>query len=329
MKVLVTGASGFLGSRLVEVLVEKKYDVKAMVRQQSNREHLDKLPVEIFTGDLKDKSTLQGIMDGVDVVIHAGATTFGTFEEQKQGTIEGTRYMLDLAEEAGVKKFIHISSLTVYDINNVPNNALINEAYPIEPYPEKVGPYAYTKTESEKLVQERMKKETLPITIVRPGLVYGSRRNMFFPHLGFSAGGGKLIVTIGWESKVLPLTYLYNTCEVIARLIEHDRAVGQIYNIVDPKTITYKQYLNYYLRAMRMKSIVVPFPYTLLKLVAFGFEMLNKIPPLKGKFGMSRYRLNPKFKKVRFDGSLVLKELNWYPELSLDESLHRAFHEDE
>ena len=168
MKVLVTGASGFLGSRLVEVLVEKQYTVKALVRQQSNRQHLDKLPVEVVVGDLGDKSSLEGVLDGVDAVIHAGATTFGTFEEQKRGTIEGTSYMLDLAEKAGVKKFIHISSLTVYDINNVPRNALINESYPIEPNPERVGPYAFTKTESEKRVHAFMEKSAMPITNVRP-----------------------------------------------------------------------------------------------------------------------------------------------------------------
>ena len=329
MNILVTGASGFLGSRLVEVLQKKGHTVKAMVRESSDRTHLEKLGVEICTADLGVKSSLEGIMDGIEVVMHAGATTFGTFEQQKQGTIEGTRYMLDLAEAAGVSQFIHVSSLSVYEINNVPNNALINESYPIEPYPEKVGPYAYTKTLSEKLVRERMQKTAMNITIVRPGLVYGSRRNMFFPHLGFAAAGGKLIVPIGWERKVLPLTYIYHTCEIMARLVGHERSYGKTYNIIDPKTITHHQYLQYYLRAMRLKSIVVPVPFTLLKLAALGFELLNKIPPLKGKFGLSRYRLNPKFKNVRFDGSLVLKELNWYPELSLDETLYRAFHVDE
>ncbi|HPG40380.1 MAG TPA: NAD(P)-dependent oxidoreductase [bacterium] len=328
MKVLVTGASGFLGSRLVEVLLQKKYQVKAMVRPKSNREFLDKMPVEVFVGDLGDKESLRGIMDGVDMVIHAGATTFGTFEEQKRGTIEGTKYMLDLAQQAGIKKFVHVSSLVVYDMNTIPNKSLINESFALERFPERAGGYAYTKTLSEQYVQEFMKTSTMPITIVRPGLVYGARRNMFFPHLGFSAAGGKVILRIGCEEKVLPLTYIYNTCEVMIRLLDNDKTNGKIYNIIDPKTITYKEYLQYYLRAVRLKSIVVPVPFSLLKLMGLCFEIANKVPGLKGKFGLTRYRLNTKFKNVRYDGSLLLKTLNWYPELSLDESLERAFHKD-
>jgi len=328
MKVLVTGASGFLGSRLVEVLVEKKYDVKALVRQQSNKTLLEKLPIEIFTGDLADKDSLQGLMEGVDAVIHAGATTFGTFEEQKRGTINGTQYMLDLALEAGVKKFIHVSSLVVYDMNSIPKNSLINESFELERHPELAGPYAFTKTKSEQIVQEYIKNADMPITIVRPGLIYGARRNMFFPHLGFSALGGRIILKIGWERKLLPMTYIYNTCEVIIRLLHHDKGNGKVYNIIDPKTITYSQYLKYYLRAVRLKSIVIPVPFSMLKLAGFIFEQLNKLPKLRGKFGLTRYRLNTKFKKVRYDGSLVLKELKWYPELSMDESLERAFHID-
>jgi nucleoside-diphosphate-sugar epimerase len=156
-------------------------------------------------------------------------------------------------------------------------------------------------------------------------LIYGARRDLFFPHFGFRALGGKIMVKIGWEKKILPLTYVENTCEIIVKLLTHDDVIGKVYNIVDPQTITYNQYLDYYKKAMGVKPLVIPMPFSALLCAAFVFEQLNKLPRFRGKFGLTRYRLYPKFKKVRFDGSLVLKTLDWYPNISLEEGLKRAF----
>ncbi len=326
MKILLTGASGFLGGYLAEKLTSRRHQVRALVRETSDKSVLEKLKnVEFFVGDLRDKKSLQGCLEGVDAVIHAGATTQGSMDDFEQGTIEGTRYMMEMAKDAKLKLFLHVSSLVVYDVNSLGRNPLINEAFPLEKHPEKVGPYAYTKTESEKIVRTYAEKYDIPLIVVRPGLIFGARRNLFFPHLGFAAAGGLLIVKIGWDTKVLPLTWVDNCCEIMARLLTHKPAIGKTYNIVDPQTITYREYIRYWRRALGVKGVTVAVPFSLLKLAAFMFELLNKLPKLKGKFGMSRYRLVPKFKKMRFDGSLVLRELGWYPDISLEEALEKAF----
>ena len=327
MRILVTGASGFLGSRIVEKLIESKFEVRALVRETSNKELLEKQHVELFVGDLRDRDSLAGIYEDIDAVIHAGATTSGSLEDFENGTINGTRNMLELAKSSNLKKFIHISSLVVYDINSIPKNSLINESFELERNPRQVGPYGYSKTESEKISKEYADEYNLPLTIVRPGIIYGANRNLFFPHLGFRLLGGKIIVKIGLEKKILPLTYIDNTCDAILEILEQQKTNGKIYNIVDPQTITYSQYLKYYLKAHHLRSIVVPLPFSLLKLFAFFCEKLRFLPVVGKKLTMSRYRLNPKFKKVRFDGSLILKDINWYPEISLEEGLERAFTE--
>ncbi|MBN1997970.1 NAD(P)-dependent oxidoreductase [candidate division KSB1 bacterium] len=326
MKILLTGASGFLGGYLAEKLTRKKHQIRAMVRKTSDKSILEKLNnIELFTGDLRDKKSLQGCMDGIDAVIHAGATTQGSMEDFEKGTIDGTRYIMELAKDADLKLFLLVSSLVVYDINILGKNPLINEAFPLEKNPRLVGPYAYTKTESEKIAREYAEKYSIPLTVVRPGLIFGARRNLFFPHLGFAVAGGRLVIKIGWDTKVLPLTYIDNCCELMIKLLTHKPAIGKTFNIIDPQTITHSEYIRYWRRALRIKGFTVAIPFCFFKLLAFCFEQLNKLPKLKGKFGMSRYRLIPKFKKVRFDGSLILRELGWYPEIELEEALEKAF----
>jgi nucleoside-diphosphate-sugar epimerase len=314
-----------LGGHLVERLIEKNYEVRALTRKQSDKHLLNKLPIELFEGDLSDINSLNGMMEGIDGVIHAGACTRGSLEDYEKSSILGTKNVLELANKEKVKRFIHISSLAVYDLNSIPKNSIITENFEIERHPKKVGPYAYSKVESEKLVRAYFNDYNLPITIIRPGIIFGPRGRLFFPHLGFSLLGGKIIMTIGFGKRILPLTYIDNTCDAIITTIKNPDAVAKTYNIVDPQSINNSQYLKYYMKALKLRSLTLTIPYTVLLLFAFLCEKLDSIP-LKGlNLPLSRYRLNSKFKKVRFDGSLIFKELHWYPEVTIDTALQKSF----
>jgi nucleoside-diphosphate-sugar epimerase len=129
MKVLVTGASGFLGGYLVEQLVKHKHTVRAAVRPTSSRKVLENLPVEIVVGDMNNSRSLAKMIEGIDAVIHSAVATGGTLEYMEKVNIEGTKIMLDLARKAEVKRFVFLSSLVVYDINSIPKNSLIDESF--------------------------------------------------------------------------------------------------------------------------------------------------------------------------------------------------------
>ena len=121
MKILITGASGFLGRHLVKRLADEGHSIKALVRQTSRIDHLKKLNVDIVFGDLKDAASFESAVKESEIIYHLGATTHGTPLDFEESTIKGTQQLLQAALNAKVKKFIHISSIVVYKTYNLKN----------------------------------------------------------------------------------------------------------------------------------------------------------------------------------------------------------------
>jgi 2-alkyl-3-oxoalkanoate reductase len=323
MRILVTGATGFLGSHLVSRLVHNASEVRALTRKTSRTDHLPKENVTLFYGDLKDKESLRRAIEGVDIVYHAGAAKRGSWEEFEASTIRGTEWMLELSLAAGVSRFVHISSLAVYQMNHLERNAVIDESCPMEPAPEKVGPYAHAKVEAEKLAFQFYNKG-LPLVVVRPGLIYGPRGIVLFPHIGY-AFKNRLFVIVGDGSNLLPLTYVDNTVEAIILAAQSEDAVGKAYTIVDEAEITQKKYLQRYLAATKVDLIVVSIPFPLLLGGVGLIEQLRKVGVLKQRATPSTYGLASKYKSVHFKVSRAKEELNWKPKVSLEEGLRKTF----
>lgn len=323
MKILVTGATGFLGSHLVSRLAQNGDEVIALVRKTSNLDHLPKTGVNVVFGDLKEKDSIQRAVEGVDIVYHAGAAMQGDQEEYEQSTVRGTQWMLELAQAAGVKRFVHISSLVVYKVNGLKRNALVNEECPYEPVPERVGPYAYAKLEAEKLAF-RFCEQGLPVVVVRPGIIYGTRGKIMFPHVGYFFKG-KLFVIVGNGANLLPLTYIDNTVDAIIMASHSEKAIGQAYTIVDDEEITQKEYLNRYFQEMNSKVPVLAIPLSLFLLPVGLVEQLKSFGFLKNKHTPSKYGLYSKYHSLRYSAAKAREELNWQPKISLEEGLSRTF----
>lgn len=170
---LVTGATGFLGQRLVEVLIESGYWVRGLDRRLSGIQRINATGAEVVYGDIGDAASLQSAFKDIDVVVHAAADTSGIEEETRRTTIEGTKNVLDLCEVFGIKKLIHISSLNVYGTAGYRDNDVLTEESSLEPYPEKRGFYTLGKVEAEKMVKEAIKKGAFSIVCLRPGTIFG------------------------------------------------------------------------------------------------------------------------------------------------------------
>jgi 2-alkyl-3-oxoalkanoate reductase len=322
-KVLVTGGTGFLGSHLVNRLVREGHRVRVLARRMNRLEHLPR-NVEIAYGDLRDRVSLSRAMEGIEFVYHAGAAMGGGFEEFEESTIRGTKWMLELSLAAGVKRFIHISSLTVYEMSGWKRNSVIDESCPYPKDPRKVGPYAFSKVEAERLVSDYQSRG-LPTVIVRPGIIYGPRGKVMFPHIGYNLPGN-FFMLVGRGSNLLPLTYIDNTVDAILIAAENDRAVGQAFTIVDDEIeITQKQYLKRYLEATGDRWRVLPVPIGFILLPVSVLELAGKIGLVKGKHLPSRYSMAVKYCSLRYSSSKARKELNWQPKVGLEEGLRRTF----
>lgn len=324
---LVTGATGFLGSHLVPRLLKEGYAVRALARRTTGPNAACLAGAEVVEGDLKRRETLKRAVAGVDVVFHLGAAVRGSWEDYEETTVRGTRWMLELSLEASVKRFIHVSSLAVYRPLIHKNNARVDEAAPADPHPERLGPYAYSKIEAERLIT-RFQRKGLPTVVLRLGLVYGPRGRVFFPHLGAFAGK-RLFLSFGKGRALLPLIYVDNAMDALVLAGESAKAIGRVYNLVDGDGITQRDYLTRLRARTKGAFFIAPTPVRALLFVSRRLDRAKKIPGIGRALDAlplpSSYRMASKLKSLRFDASRAREELAWCPRISLEEGLERTF----
>jgi len=315
--VLVTGATGFLGSRLVSTLAGRGYRVRALSRRPAAADTFRGTAVEPFSADVADKASLRPAFDGIDIVVHAAADTSGSKEGAKSSTIEGTRNVVDLCEEVGVNKLIHISSMSVYGVSDLRENSTVTEDAPLERYPEKRGHYTWGKVESEKLMLAAITRGTIPIVCLRPGTIFGPGGEIFTPMMGFSLGK-KVFAIIGSGDFVLPLVYIDNLVDAIIQAIEKDESKGQVFNVVDPDNPSKKEYVENLLKKLYPEAWYFYLPYSLLYTAVWCqeilFGMLRRVPFL------TRYRLTSSQKNIRYDPGKIKTVLAWKPAYTINEA---------
>lgn len=321
LKILVTGATGFLGKRLVELLIQKGYPVRSLARKLSNIQKLKELDTEILFGDVADLESLKLAFEGIDYVIHAAADTAGREEDGKLSTIQGTKNVITLCEEFKVKKLVYISSCSVYGVSDYKNGQIVTEESAMERFPEKRGAYSYSKLEAEGIVHQAMNNSSVPIVCLRPGTIFGPGGEIYTPMMGFSVGN-KVFATIGNGRFVLPYVYVDNLVGAIIVALESDNSKGKIYNVVDPERTTKKEYIELLLKRLYPKAHYMNIPYWFLYYAVYLQELLTRI--LGRKPFLTRYRLTSSQKNIIYDASKITTELGWKPAVALQDAIRKV-----
>ena len=288
MKVLVTGATGFLGKHLVQKLVARGDEVCALVWPPSTCSTLQNLSVTMLEGDIQNTALVMQAAKGKDVVFHCAGKVddWGPRYEFCQVNVEGTRNMLEASRAAGVKHFIHISSLVVLGI---PESTPVDETMP---YSTKFfNPYMETKFLSEKLVIEYHNKHKLPVTIIRPGILWGPGDTSIFPRLERLASKGLMIFKMGTGNNVLCLSYVHNLVDALLLAADVKNPDCQVYHITDEDKITSGVFFDALTKAIGAKQPTIPTPLFILFIVASLFELGAKLlrlsqPPLLTRYGL-------------------------------------------
>ncbi len=312
-KVLVTGGTGFLGKRLIGQLVAEGYPVRVLARKLSNIGPLKKMGVEIFYGDVADKTSLEQAFKGIGIVVHAAAGTSGNQRDCDTATLQGTRNVIEMSEKLKIKKLVYVSSCSVYGVSDYKTDQLVNEDSSLERFPERRGAYSASKQTAEGFVIEAMKAGKLPVVVLRPGTIYGPGGDLFSPMMGFSLFSRAFIV-IGNGKFELPFVYIDNFVEAIIKSIQSEQANDQIFNVVDSDKITKRNYMQQLIKKLYPKAWKFYFPYSLLYFIIWCQEVL--FSALKRKPFLTRYRLVSSQRNIRYDNSKIVNKLNWNPKVS-------------
>jgi len=321
--VLVTGASGFIGTHLVQKLLSQNETVRALVRPNSiHAGRLSHLEVEIVEGDLSDRNVLLDATKNIKTIYHACSPMSNDRAEYEEVAIKGTEFLIDAALKNNVKRFVQFSSLAVYELLKI-NDKIIREDSPYQKNPEAMGPYAWAKIEIEKRVFNAIEKQGLAATIVRPGIVIGPFCRVFFPHLGYNLQE-QIFLVIGNSDYALPLTYVENTVDGIYKAGTVDNAIGQAYNLVDDGEITPGKYIEEFIQIADDSCKLVHLPFIIPYSATLAYEIASSFGLVK-KGITSRAQLKWKQARVRFDNSKAKKDLGWEQNVSIADGIEKTF----
>jgi 2-alkyl-3-oxoalkanoate reductase len=328
MKVLVTGASGFLGRYVVRELADRGHDVTALVRSATSaRESFTQLRVQFLEGDLRSLDDPLALRLGrQDAIVHLAAATSGTTRVRFESTVLATERLLEaLARVSWSGRLVHVSTLAVYGFNQLAARARVDENTPLEPELGRRDDYAWTKTWQERVVERFAAERDAEVVLVRPGSIYGPERP--FQHRLGRLVGNRILLLIGGLTP-MPLTYVENTASLLATCVEHPRAAGQVFNAIDPQPPRQWRYLRC-LRRARRRLIIVPLPLSLYRAIGAAYERVERAtsgwisPP--GFF--ARYVTTPSFGSFRYESDKCTRVLAWTPPVTQREALARTFHD--
>jgi nucleoside-diphosphate-sugar epimerase len=242
---LVTGATGLVGSHVVERLQRDGWQVRALVRDAERADWLRRRGVGLVLGDTLQVSTLLPAAAGCDVVFHTAAavTPDGGWEAFRRPNIEGTRNVVEAAAATGAR-LVHVSSVAVYGARAryAASGERTSEETPLAPLGEHSW-YARSKRESEQLVLEAHAQGRLWATAVRPDVIYGERDRQFVPRVARLLRFGVAPVVGGGHS-TLAMVHAANVADGMVRAAMHAEAGGRAYNLANDFDVTVREFFR-------------------------------------------------------------------------------------
>lgn len=239
--VLVTGATGCVGSHVVEALAKRGDKVRALVRNaQAKMPWSSDLDVELVQGDLTQPEALKAAATGVDEVVHCAAKVgdWGPLGEYQVANVEGLRHLLEAAKGPGLKRFVHLSSLGTYEARH---HYGTDENTPL-PVTHMDG-YTQSKAEADRLALEYHKKHGMPVVVLRPGFIYGPRDRTVLPKLVENLRQKK-VKYLGSGNQAMNCIFVGNLVDAVLLALENPKAVGEAFNITDGQSVSKKHFIE-------------------------------------------------------------------------------------
>jgi nucleoside-diphosphate-sugar epimerase len=326
VRVLVTGANGFLGRRVVSALARSGHSVRALVRPSARLDGLDPgQGVEIVAADLRSDTKLHEQLVDVDTVVHLAAAMSGSDFSRFQETITSTESLFEAMRAADVKRLVLCSSFSVYDWYRA--TGMVDEDLSLlegsEVY--RRGGYAAAKLWQERLARRTAENLGWQLSIIRPGFIWGPGNECPNASMGPSLGPVHVIFAAGRQ---LPFTHVENAADCFRAAVESESAIGETFNLVDGYDLTAWSFKREHLRRTHQGGIRVWLPYWLVWPIILSIHRVARLilgPRIKLPFTFRPTGFAQGYRPVRISTQRLQRVLRWQPPLSLDEALEATF----
>jgi len=300
LRVMVTGANGFVGRKLCRALEEHGYDVRKAVRCSPAVD-------EVAVGDIGPFTDWSKALEGTDTVIHLAARVHilqevskNPLEAFRSVNVLGSEHLARMAVQSGVRRFIYISSISIH------GNSTDERPYEEEDYARPHSPYAVSKWEGELALRRIADESDLELVIVRPPLVYGP------------GVGGNFLRLMRWVDKGWPLPLgrvrnlrsfigIENLVDLLVRCVEHPRAAGEIFLAADSEDLSTPDLIRRVAHYLERPAHILPFPVGMLRAISSVAGMNDVVDRLCNSLQVSTTKAS--------------NLLGWLPTVSFDEGL--------
>lgn len=310
LPVLVTGASGFVGSRLSEILsTQEKAIVTGIGRNFDRVSHLKESGVNLVAVDLLNKNALKEVVEGKEMIVHCAAILDSNPETAQLVNVEATKNLIQLAGEAGVSRFVHVSTVGVYDMKNLDD---VDETAPLAL--DHPSTYPRTKAQAEKKANDMAKNFNIELSIVRPTMIYGPGYGIWSTGMFQNILEGKPVFLGDGSTHYHPV-YIDDVIDAVIRCAKHPNAAGESFNISADIT-TWREFMSHYGRLCDKKPKGLPL--IVARLLAFA----NKIPGVQTPIDNGFIEMANSYK--RFSTQKASELLGWQPKTTLEEGMKRT-----
>lgn len=319
MKILVTGANGFVGSALCRKLIASGHQVRGLVRATSDLSLLVGIPIETITGSLTNPESLNEATRGIDIVYHVAAAVsdWGSLEYFRQVNVSGTRNIIEASILNGVSRLVYVSSVAVASFSDKHN---MDENAPQLPTP---FPYCQTKREAEELVCSYHKQGKIKVVIVRPGDIYGPGDRVALLPLSKLLRKGQMPY-LGGGRKLGAFTYIDNLVDGMLLAGSTEAAFGRVYILTDGVEMTWRTYFEKLTDRLGYPRPNLSINPRIAYAAASTLEGLYHLLHIQQRPPVSRYLVTHLSTDFHFSINRAKTELGYQPLTDMDETIHRT-----
>ncbi len=319
MSVLVTGASGFVGSHVLDELLARGVGVRALVRNRDRAEDLRRRGVEVLIGDMLDASILREAVRGAKTVYHCAAAVGPTYTPRQLHDInrQGAANVLEAMRAGGAGRLVLLTSVNVLGTRN------------LDPATEDIScrrshdAAADVKIDIEALARNYEQRHGVDLTILRLGMVYGPRDPLNLPAMARAVRRGKFAF-IGSRDNIIPIVFIRDAVEAILLAGDVPAARGRVYHITDGSRVTIGQFVDHLAELLGCPPPQKVLPYAVPYLACLVFETLAGLRLYRGRPPIARNSLRLLGTSRYFDIARARKELGYSPRVQFREGLAAA-----